>query len=391
MLCDTDPHRQGPGADHVPILTTIELPTLRVAEPESRNFRLVDWGAFRDELRASLVNIPSPAPLASDAAFQSAVSDLTGALQNTIHTQIPLSKPSPHSKRWWSNRLSDLKRSKNKLSNLSCRYRASPDHPSHEEHRKIRNLYGEEIWKAKQEHWNEFLGHTAGHDIWITNCYISSPGTDGGRSRIPMLLLGQVDGPPGTCPEAATNEEKSQAFVCLMFLAKLPGLLPLSNYRYPAPLPLAGNITESQIRRHIDKLSPYKVTGTDNIPNVVLKECTDIILPFLKQIFCAMFNLRTFYDQWWEVITCVLRKPGKPRYDVPKAYRPIALLNSITRLATSIISEELSHLVETHRLLPATHFGGHPGHSTTDSLHLDRKSTRLNSSHDVISRMPSSA
>ena len=187
-----------------------------------------------------------------------------------------------------------------------------------------------------------------------------------------MLLLGQVDGPPDTCPEAATNEEKSQAFIHLMFPVKLPGLLAPANYRYPTPLPLTGNITKSQIHQHIDKLSPHKVMGTNDIPNVVLKECADIILPFLKQIICAMFNLCTFYGQWWEVITCVMQKPGKPQYNVPKAYRPITLLNSIAKLATSIIGEELSHLVKTHQLLPATHFGRHLGHSTTDSLYLLR-------------------
>ena len=155
------------------------------------------------------MDIPPPAPLTSEAAFQTAVADLTGALQSTIRAQVPPSKPSPHSKWWWSNQLSDIKRSKNKLSNLSYRYRASPDHTSHEDHRKIRNLYREEIWKAKQEHWHEFLEHAAGRDIWTVNCYISSPSTDGRRSRIPTLLLGRVDDPPSACPEAATNEEKS--------------------------------------------------------------------------------------------------------------------------------------------------------------------------------------
>ena len=220
--------------------------------------------------------------------------------------QVPPSKPSLHSKQWWSNRLSDLKRSKNKLSNLSYRYQASPDHASHEDHRKIHNLYGEEIWKAKQEHWHEFLKHAASRDIWTANCYISSPSTNGGMSRIPTLLLGQVDNPPGACPEAATNEEKSQAFVHVMFPAKLPGLLAPENYRYPAPLTPSGTITEDQICRHINKLSPYKAMGTDNIPNVVLKESADVILPYLKQIFRAMFKLCTFFGQWQEVITCVL-------------------------------------------------------------------------------------
>src|SRR6266481_9276318 len=88
------------------------------------------------------------------------------------------------------------------------------------------------------------------------------------------------------------------------------------------------------------------------------------------RIFCTMFKLGVYYGQWKEIITCVLRKPGKPRYDIPKAYRPISLLNTIAKLATSIVAEELSHIVKTHGLLPATHFGGCPGRSTTDSLHL---------------------
>jgi hypothetical protein len=36
----------------------------------------------------------------------------------------------------------------------------------------------------------------------------------------------------------------------------------------------------------------------------------------------------------------------------------------------SIIADNMSHLIETNHLLPATHFGGRPGRSTTDSLHL---------------------
>ena len=155
-----------------------------------------------------------------------------------------------------------------------------------------------------------------------------------------------------------------------MFPNKPAEWLVPTNYRYPSPLPLKGNISEAQIHRHLAKLSPHKVMGSDEIPNVVLKECASILMPYLLHIFCAMFKLRTYYRQWREVITCMLRKPGKPHYDIPKAYRPIALLNSIVKLATSVVAEELSHLVEAHGLLPATYFGGHLGQTTTDSLHL---------------------
>jgi hypothetical protein len=64
----------------------------------------------------------------------------------------------------------------------------------------------------------------------------------------------------------------------------------------------------------------------------------------------------------------VLRKPGKPCYEIPKAYRPIALISTTAKVLTSIVAENLSHLVEKHRLLPRNHFGGRPGRSTADAI-----------------------
>ena len=167
VSCDTDPCLRGPGADHVPILTIIDLPLPRINREATRNFRLADWGAFRDNLKSPLLSIPLLAPLTTEALFQDAVSHLTMALQDSIQAQVPLSKPSPHTKRWWSRLLSELKKRKNRLSSLSYRYRALPDHPSHEEHRKARNCYSDEIWKAKQDHWNDFLEHAGTTDIWV--------------------------------------------------------------------------------------------------------------------------------------------------------------------------------------------------------------------------------
>jgi len=102
----------------------------------------------------------------------------------------------------------------------------------------------------------------------------------------------------------------------------------------------------------------------------MLKRCADIIIPHLVQIFRAMVKKGFYAECWQEIVTCVLRKPSKPRYDVPKAYRPVALVNTIAKLLSSIIAEEVVHLTEKHLLLPVNHFGGRPGRTTTDSLHL---------------------
>jgi len=77
-----------------------------------------------------------------------------------------------------------------------------------------------------------------------------------------------------------------------------------------------------------------------------------------------------YAKQWKEIVTCVIRKPGKPRYDVPKAYWPVALVDTIAKLLSSIVTEDIVYLTETHGLLPVNHFGGRPGQTTSDSLHL---------------------
>ena len=124
-----------------------------------------------------------------------------------------------------------------------------------------------------------------------------------------------------------------------------------------------------QVQRHITKLSPYKAHGPDGIPNIVLQRCVDLILTRLTCIFRAVFTLNTYYELWKEFTTVVLRKPGKPSYEIPKAYRPIALISTTAKILTSIVAEQLSQTVEQHHLLPKTHFGGRPGRSTADAVH----------------------
>ena len=122
--------------------------------------------------------------------------------------------------------------------------------------------------------------------------------------------------------------------------------------------------------RAIVNLSGYKAPGPDGICNIVFKECADILVPYLLHLFNAVFSHRSYYQPWRCFTTIVLRKPGKPNYSIPKAYRPIALLNTTGKLLTAIVAEQLTFLLEHHQLLPNTHFGGRPGRSTTDSLHL---------------------
>ena len=70
------------------------------------------------------------------------------------------------------------------------------------------------------------------------------------------------------------------------------------------------------------------------------------------------------------MLTIVLCKPGKADYGVAKAYCPIGLLETISKLFSILIATDLLFITEKHNLLPHTQFGGRPSCCTTDTMHL---------------------
>ena len=105
-----------------------------------------------------------------------------------------------------------------------------------------------------------------------------------------------------------------------MFPRKLDDFQLLEEADYDNPLAEPCEINEDQLQQHLARLSAYKALGVDSIPNVILKKGADYIIPYLLQIYRAALSLGLYPTPWSEILTCVLRKPGKSRYDMPKSY-----------------------------------------------------------------------
>jgi ribonuclease HI len=82
----------------------------------------------------------------------------------------------------------------------------------------------------------------------------------------------------------------------------------------------------------------------------------------------ASLDIGEFPDLGRESITVVLRKPGRATYAESKSYRPIALLNTLSKVMSAAVANMLSYVAERYHLLPKNHFGGRPGRTTTDAL-----------------------
>jgi hypothetical protein len=352
--------------DHFPILTNILLPQERVTAQPTYNFREADWNNYRHKLRIRLAATPDPQVIENLAQLTEAAELLTQALQETIREEIPKTKPRPDAKRWWNGDLRRRKKEINRLRVHSYRFRALADHPSHEQLRIKSSQYGNAIVQAKRQPWTNYLKEMTAADIWTANKFIREPAGDGGSPQIPTL---KVVNEAGVTTHINDNEDKAKIFVKTFFPPPPPQPDAQEHFDYPEPLPDPLQVDTKQIIAHIAKLAPYKAHGPDGIPNIVLQKCSDLIADRLTRIYRVIINLGIYYDPWREFTTVVLRKPNKPNYEVPKAYRPIALISTMAKVLTAIVAENLSRIVEQHHLLPKTHFGGRPGRSTVDALH----------------------
>jgi hypothetical protein len=106
-----------------------------------------------------------------------------------IEKHVKLMTPSPYSKRWWTKELVSEKKKMQQLGGRSRYHPQNAQHPVHDEYQCQPNHYLEMIWEAKAEHWVEWLEGLNETSIWEASRLVTSPATDAGKTRIPMLQV----------------------------------------------------------------------------------------------------------------------------------------------------------------------------------------------------------
>ena len=363
--CEALANAPGINTDHLPILTSLDLDLTRAPINPPKNFRNVDWEKFEETLSDKLNRLPPPATIRSSGELNNACNVLTEAIQETIADKVPTTGLGIKAKRWWSKELKKLRQMANNKGRKASKYKDWPEHHLHMERWEAHKIFHKSLEYAKRQHWRDWLEKADDPDIWTAHRYTSNSAGEGGKTRIPVLKLTQA----GQETTASTNEEKS-AMLATTFFPPRPPMEDTLQFVYPEPVCVLNNIPREQIKRQLARLKPYKAPGPDGIPNIVLTKCANILTDRLYNIYRAILKFGIYFDLWKLSTTVVLRKPGKPRYDNPKAYRPIALLNTMSKVLTAIMAELMTFYTESHNLLPAHHFGGRPGRTTSDAVHL---------------------
>lgn len=365
-------HNKRPtNADHFPIQTVFDLPTTAATRRPRRDFRQVNWTEFGQALTERLEARRFPTNINTIARFDRVLNELMDDLQATIAEHVPENAQTPYAKRWWSADLARMRTEKERLGRRSFRHRADTAHSAHAEYRRYRNVYADNITAAKNDFWKAWIDSIDGKTIWDANRFLKRGPTDGGRARIPPIRVSEAGGRERTL---GSNEEKSAEFHRTFFLPPSAAIVPSGPY--PQPSYAFKPITDTQVRRAIKALRAFKAPGPDAIPNEVYKHCADMLTPVLGSLFRATFTLHYYPERWKVSDTVVLKKPGKDDYTVAKAWRPIALLDCMSKILSRCVADVLVYEAEQKSQLAHLQFGGRAGRTTTDSIHLVTKTIK---------------
>ena len=125
-------------------------------------------------------------------------------------------------------------------------------------------------------------------------------------------------------------------------------------------------ISVEEVIRAIKNLPKNKSPGEDGITNECLSTAAETLAPFITKVFNIIFNTGVLPNRWTQGIICPIHKKGNTAD--PNNYRGITLLNSLSKLLSSVLNNRLQLWCQENDLLYEEQSGFRKGYSTVDNM-----------------------
>jgi hypothetical protein len=192
--------------------------------------------------------------------------------------------------------------------------------------------------------WIDFLTNAQGMEIFTALRYAKPKKIQ----RTPPLSFSNIT--------AVTFEEKTALFCTTMFPP--PPVAPPPTEATNGPSLPWDTFTPTGIKQAIFTSAPCKAPGPDGLPFHCLQHA---YLAATEQ-FNSLFNVLSITGYhpicWRQATTVIVPKPGNPDYSIPKAYRPVALLNCLGKILEKLMANRLAYIAEKYNLLHKDQIGG---------------------------------
>src|SRR5436190_4314811 len=394
------------GSDHHPISTQFSLDRQPQVVERRRNWKKMDT----DSIAAGSQHLQLPQNLRSPVDIEDYTGYLLGFINQLIENTVPWSKPAPeYSCRWWTPEVQSavhqaraarhqrapteeiraLNQAKKKVI-----HRAKTAQFRKDVHEAATGKEG--IWKLAR--WAKERSHLPPEPPIVPPLYervgsaeqCCCPRTTLGGAReapqrcCPRTTTGEAPGEPHCCPgtttlpsgcprwrAALTTQEKAD-MLRRSFFPEEPqaDLSDMNGFEYgqaTEPLP---QVTKDDILNIMDKQKKFSAPGLDGTPNAFLKAMGEPFAEATAALTQACWQLAYYPKHFRRARTIALRKAGKDFYTSPRAWRPIALLNTVGKIIEAATAEQIRRMAEEHNMLPAYQMGARQGRSTETALDL---------------------
>jgi ribonuclease HI len=297
----------------------------------------------------------------SHQQLETAAEALRDALSIACEASVPLRRPSSQAKPWWTPELTTLHDALVQLRHRqSAMIRLGERIPEDESQRTRTqvNSFKRAVKKAKRMFFDKIIRETDTRNIWERHRW-----TKGQR---------QYPSPPiqrgNNLPDAVQHGDKCDAIRNVLF--QEPRDLGVESPDLSSTLVdelVCPPVSRQEVHDAIFGAAPLKAPGPTGSPNLALRWAWEVAEEevVLLMAECAFSGYHPHI--WRHSITAAIRKPNKPDYSKPRAYRPIALLEEAGKVLERIQARRLAYLAAKFNLTPYNQFGGSAGKSTTDA------------------------
>lgn len=129
---------------------------------------------------------------------------------------------------------------------------------------------------------------------------------------------------------------------------------------------LDAEITLEEVKIALKTCKLKKAPGSDGISNEFLKNLPDNWVLYIVILFNKIFKEQKVPESWTNIITKMIYKKGDKNN--PENYRPISLVNTITKIFTLILYKRIYRWAEKNKKIPEWQAGFREGRSTLDHI-----------------------
>ena len=296
---------------------------------------------LKDTWSKAFAAIPTPVITSRrslDVAAERIITDIT----DTCRPLFPRRRtPDPRGARWWSATCSAA---------LTAVQTASPA-----DRRQASRAFNQVLTQERRQWADEFLSHTTTHKLWEATRW-----RHGRRAtRIPPLRKPD--------DSYAHSTEEVAPLLSTRFFPHTTDVVHPSHPDDPPSRPRRDwpPITRDEIGTALASTSNSSAPGISGVNYKLLKWAFASAPDRFTSLYNACLEWGT--HPWSDAKVVPIPKPNKPDYSVPKAYRPISLLECCGKLLEKIVAKRVLHDLNTHHILPKSQFGSRDNHCALDA------------------------